>query len=45
MPKKHSHEQTQSIDELMQELLGSSDDEVLNPDIPFNKVIFLEKLP
>lgn len=45
MPKKQSHEQTQSIEELMEELLGSSDDEVLNPDIPFNKVIFLEKLP
>lgn len=45
MPKKQSHKQTLSIDELMQELLGSSDDEVLNPEKPFDKVIFLEKLP
>lgn len=45
MTKKHFHEKTQSIDELMQELLGSSEDEVLNPNKPFNKVIFLEKLP
>ncbi len=45
MPKKHSQKPTQSIDELLQEFLGSSEDEVLNPNKPFNKVIFLEKLP
>lgn len=45
MPKQQSHEKTQSIDELMEELLGSSDDEVLNPEKPFDKVVFLEKLP
>lgn len=45
MPKKQSHEQTLSVDELMQELLEGSADEVLNPEKPFDKVIFLEKLP
>lgn len=49
MPKASTKQSTQapqkSVEELVEELFKSSDDELLNPDIPFNKVIFLEKLP
>lgn len=49
MPKstqKQNPEATQkSVEELVDELFRSSEDELLNPDIPFNKVIFLERLP
>lgn len=49
MPKASTKQSAQapqkSVEELVEELFKSSDDELLNPDIPFNKVIFLEKLP
>lgn len=34
-----------SVEDLVDELFRSSEDELLNPDIPFDKVIFLEQLP
>ena len=49
MPKSSTRQPAQapqkSVEALVDELFKSSEDEILNPDIPFNKVVFLEKLP
>jgi hypothetical protein len=43
--KQHTPAPKKSVEELVEELFKSSEDELLNPEIPFNKVVFLEKLP
>lgn len=43
--KQPAQEPQKSVEELVDELFRSSEDEILNPDIPFNKVVFLERLP